>query len=187
MKLRSIKLWLNVITVVALGVLIYISRHQIADTFRGLRDLNWFWLAMIVPLQLANYYAQAMYYKRHLSALGEDVRVRTLFKVALEMNFINHVFPSGGVSGFGYLALRLKKEGVPASKSTLTQVTRHSLTFISFILYLGIALVLLAVFGSASRVMVLISTSIIFLTLIGAMFLLYLISSGARIRVFSAF
>lgn len=187
MNFKSFKLWLNVVTIVALLVLIFFSRTQIANTFRGLFDLNFFWLAFIIPLQLCNYYSIAKFYKTYLWTLGEDVRLRTLFKVALEMNFINNVLPSGGVSGFGYLNMRLRREGVAASKTTLTQVTRYSLTFLSFIIYLGFALFFLAIFGSASRLMVLISTSIIFLVLIGAGILIYLISSSKRITAFTAF
>ena len=63
-----------------------------------------------------------------------------MYKIALELNFVNSIFPSGGGEGFGYLGVRLKKEGVPTSKSTLTLVTRYSLTFVSFIIYLGVAL-----------------------------------------------
>lgn len=187
MKLRSFKLWLNIFTIIALVALIYFSRNQISKTFRGFVDLNLFWMAFIIPLQLLNYFSAAKFYQSYLLTLGEKVNFNTLYKVALEMNFVNNVFPSGGVSGFGYLTTRLRKEGVPASKSTLTQVTRYSLTFLSFIFYLGLALFLLSVFGAASRLMVLISTVIISMVLVGAGLLIYLISSQKRITAFTAF
>lgn len=79
----------------------------------------------------------------YLKNLGEDIRFKELYKVALEMNFVNNVFPSGGVSGFGYFGIRMKSIGVPASKATLTQVMRHTLTFMSFIVYMIIALLFL--------------------------------------------
>jgi len=186
MKFKSFKLWLNIITILALGILIYFSRGQISNTFTGFIDLNLFWMALVVPLQLFNYYSIARFYQSYLHTLGEKLPINVLLKIAFEMNFVNNVFPSGGVSGFGYLGVRLRKEGVPASKSTLTQVTRHSLTFISFVIYLGLALLLLSVFGSASRLMVLISSTIIFLVITGAGLLIYLISSQKRVMSFSA-
>ncbi len=186
MNFKSFKLWLNIVTILALGILIYISRGQISDTFGGFFDLNLFWMAMVVPIQLCNYYSVARFYQTYLESLGEKLPIKTLYRIALEMNFVNNVFPSGGVSGFGYFGVRLRKEGVPASKSTLTQVTRHTLTFISFIIYLGLALLLLSVFGSASRLMVLISSTIIFLVLAGAGLLVYIISSQKRVTSFSA-
>lgn len=186
MKLKSFKFWLNIATILALGLLVYFSRQQISDTFQGFNDLNLFWMFMIIPLQLFGYYSSASFYKGTLETLGEKLPLSMLYKVSLELNFVNSVFPSGGVSGFGYLGSRLRKEGVPASKSTLTLVTRYSLTFMSTIIFLGLALLLLSVVGSASRLMVLICTTIIFLVLIGAGLLIFMISSKQRITKFSA-
>ena len=187
MKLKSFKLWLNIFTFIALGVLIYVSRHQINDAFKQLADLNYFWLLMIIPLQIGNYSSVAKYYQTYLRNLGEKIAFRPLFKIALEMNFVNNVFPSGGVSGFGYFGMRMRSEGVSTSKATLTQVMRHTLTFISFIVYLMAALLILSLFGNASRFMVLVSSSIITLILIATGFVVYIISSANRVKKFIAF
>jgi uncharacterized protein (TIRG00374 family) len=187
MKFTSFKLWLNVVTFLALGFLIYVSCAQIAEAFREFRDLNFFWLVLIIPLQCANYASVAMYYRSYLKNLGEDVRFSRLFKLALEMNFVNNIFPSGGVSGFGYFGVRMQSEGVSASKATLTQVMRHTLTFLSFIVYMALALFILSLFGNASRFMVLVSSSIITLILVGTIVIVYIISSATRVRKFTAF
>lgn len=186
MKLKSFKLWLNVLTIIGLGVLIYVSRSQIFETFKKLADLNFFWLILILPLQVFNYLSVAKFYQSYLKELGENINTKKLYAIALEINFINNVFPSGGVSGFGYLRSRLKRMGVPTSKSTLTQLSRHSLTFLSFIIYLLFAMFLLSLFGNASRLMVFVSLSIIFLVIVGAALLIYLISSASRIKKFVA-
>lgn len=187
MNIKSFKLILNIFTFVALAVLIYFSRHQIADAFRELADLNYFWLLMIIPLQIANYSSVAKYYQTYLRNLGEHLPFKELFKVALEMNFVNNVFPSGGVSGFGYFGLRMKNLGVPTSKATLTQVMRHTLTFMGFIFYMVLALLLLTFVGNASRFIVLASSSIITFILIGTALTVYIISSAQRVKRFTAF
>jgi uncharacterized protein (TIRG00374 family) len=187
MNLTSFKLWLNVVTIAALVALVYVSRHQVVDAFRKMADLNFFWLLMIVPLQIGNHSSVAKYYQTYLRNLGEHVPFRNLFKISLEMNFVNNVLPSGGVSGFAYLGMRLKHEGVSSSKATLTQVMRHTLTFLSFILYLVLALFFLSLFGNASRFMVLVSTSIIGVILLFTVALIYMISSAHRIRKFMTF
>lgn len=184
MNFRSFKVWLNIVTIAALAVLIYFSRTQIGDAFKQMVNLNYYWLLMIVPLQLANYSSVAKYYQTYLKNLGEKVAFKRMLRVALEMNFVNNVFPSGGVSGFGYFGIRMKKEGVQPSRATLTQVMRHTLTFLSFIVYLAIALLILSLFGSASRLMVLISSTIIGIILIGAALIVYIISSSVRIKRF---
>ena len=187
MNIKSIKLALNIGTFVALAVLIYFSRHQIIDAFKELADLNYFWLLLILPLQAGNYSSVAKYYQTYLRNLGVEVPFKNLFKIALEMNFVNNVFPTGGVSGFGYFGVRMKSEGVLASKATLTQVMRHTLTFMSFIVYRVIALLLLSFFGNASRFMVLVSSSIITVILITTGLVVYTISSAQRVKSFTAF
>lgn len=186
MKTKSIKFWVNIITAVALLLAVIFARSQITEAFKTLGSLNLLWLVLIIPIQIGNYISVGKFYQSYLKTLGERIRLKELFKVALEMNFVNNVFPSGGASGFGYLSLRLKKLGVPSSKSALLQTSRHMLTFLSFIVYLLIALLLLSVFGSASRFIVLVATSlssfIIFLTAI----LLYIISDEKRITSFTA-
>ena len=187
MNIKSFKLWLNIITLLALGILIFVSRHQIVDAFKELANLNYFWLLMIIPLQLGNYSAIAKFYQSYLKNLGEKINFVTMFRIALEMNFVNNVFPSGGVSGFGYFGIRMKSEGIPASKATLTQVMRHTLTFMSFIFYLTLALLILSLFGNASRFMVLVSSSIITFILIATALVVYIITSAARIKKFMTF
>lgn len=187
MKIKSFKLWMNIFTIVALLALIILSRQQIAETFEKLADLNYFWLLMIIPMQIGNHYSTGKLYQSYLKTLGEKLSTKSAFKASLEINFVNHVLPSGGVSGFGYLSSRFRKEGIPSSKSTLTQVARHTLTFISFIVYLLLAMFLLSVFGNASRLMILISSGIIFLVIAASGLIVYLISSSERIKAFSAF
>lgn len=184
---RKFKFWLNLITVAALLVLLVIVRKQIADAFKKIPDLNLVALAMIIPIQLLSYYAAAKRYQVTLRALGEEVPVPFLYKVGLEMNLVNQVFPSGGVSGFSYLSLRLKSRGVPTAKSTLTQVIFYSLTFGGFIVYLTVAMLLLAVVGQASRLTVLISATLISLVVFGAIVAVYIISDEKRITSFTAF
>jgi len=187
MKLKSFKLWLNIVTIVALGVLVYVSRQQIIDAFKQMADLNYFWLFLIIPLQLCNYGAIAKYYQTYLRNLGEDVRFKELYKVALELNFVNNVFPTGGVSGFGYFGLRMNSIGVPASKATLTQVMRYTLTFMSFIVYMIIALIFLTFVGDTTRFIVLASSVIISVILVATALIAYIISSSHRVKKFTAF
>lgn len=173
-------------TVLALILLVVFARQQISEAFSTLLELNLLWLLLLIPLQLLNHFSVAKFYQSYLKTLGEKIKTNELFKVSLEMNFVNNVFPSGGVSGFGYLGIRLKKVGVKGSKSTLLQTSRHILTFISFIVYLLIALVLLSAFGSASRFIVMIATSLSFLIIFGALVLMYIVSEESRIKQFTA-
>lgn len=187
MNVKTFKFLFNILTFAALALLIYFARDQIKSAFSNLQSLNFYFLILIIPLQLFNYFATAKFYQHQLKNLGEKVSTKLLYRISLEMNFINNVFPSGGVSGFGYLGLRLRKFGIPGSKSTLLQITRHALTFVSFIVYLTLAMFMLAAFGQASRMTVFAITLVVFLIIIGSGAMVYLISSEQRIKKFTIF
>lgn len=178
------KFWLNIVTFGALAFLIVISWDQIREAFFDLARLNIWVLLLIIPIQLVSYFAIARLYKDFFDAQGERISLKEMYKVALELNFVNHVFPSGGVSGFSYLSIRLKAAGISTSKSTLAQILRFALTFISFILLLLIALVVLAFGKNTSPFIILICSTIIGSTIFGSAVGIFIISKASRIKAF---
>lgn len=181
---KDIKFWLNIFTLFALVGLIVITRHQVMEAFRKLGELNAAALLLMIPLQLANYYAVARLYQDYFKAQGENLPTRTMYSIALELNFVNHVFPSGGVSGFSYLNLRLKQSGIGTAKSALAQLVRFGLTFASFIALLFVGMFILAFRRHTSPLTILIGSSLAFMTLIGVLVGGFIISDEKRIQGF---
>jgi uncharacterized protein (TIRG00374 family) len=181
---RDFKFWVNVATFAALIFLVVISWGAIVDAFKNLATLDTGALLLMIPLQLLNYYAVARLYKDYFKSVGEDLKTRNAYSIALELNFVNHVFPSGGVSGFSYLSLRLKQNGISTAKSTLAQILRFALTFLSFLILIFVGMLILALRRQTSPLTILIASSIAFLTLIGVGVGMYIISSEKRIRAF---
>lgn len=182
--MKNWKLVLNVVTILLLGLAVFLVRDDVVRAFSDLRKINTFALLLIIPLQLQNYAAYAHLYKEFFKILGTKVDFKKLYIITLELNFVNHVFPSGGVSGFSYFSARLKSFGVSAAQSTLTQTMRFVLTFTSFIALLFIGLFLLAIGGSASNMTILITCSLSFLTVFSIAGGVYIISSESRIKKF---
>lgn len=180
----NFKFWVNVFTFIALAFLIILTWDQIKEAFGNLATLNPWVLGLMLPLQLINYYAIAKLYKEFFDAQGSKVKLKEMYKVALELNFVNHVFPSGGVSGFSYLSIRLRSMGIPTSKSTLAQIVRFALTFISFIILLLFGLALLSLGSSTSPFVVLVASTIIFSTIAGSGVGIFIISKPSRIKAF---
>lgn len=182
---RNWKLLLNIATVVLLGITVYFLRKDIAKAVADLGRVHAIFLLMIPAWQALNYSSYTNLYHGFLSILGAKVTKKDMAKVAFEIDFINTVFPSGGVSGFSYFTLRLKGLGVSATQSTMTQTMRFALTFSSYIILLFLGLFMLALGGSASNMTILITCSLAFLTLFGVLAGIYIISSNSRIRSFS--
>lgn len=174
----------TVLTFLALVGTAYALREQVFETIRNLRDANPWPIALLLPLALFNHYNQGRLYQRVFRILGERFRTKAMVRLSLELNFINNVFPSGGVSGFSYLSLRLRKEGVAAGKATLVQIMRFALLFVSFQVLLGVGLVLLAFGGDANSFVMLVAGSLATFLLFGTILVVYIISSKQRINAF---
>jgi uncharacterized protein (TIRG00374 family) len=105
--------------------------------------------------------------------------------MALEMNFVNHVLPSAGVSGVSYMTWRLGKFGVPPGRATMAQVVRFAAGFVSFIVLLAISVLVVTIDGNLNRWIILVSSGLVVVmvgTMIGGV---YLISNRKRIDKFA--
>src|SRR5581483_9457076 len=96
------RFYLTLITFVALAVLVYTLRRQIGDVIKNLGKVNAAALLLLIPLELINYDAYARMYRKLFSILGKEVGYWPMLKFTLELNFVNHILPSGGVSGISY-------------------------------------------------------------------------------------
>src|SRR5664279_5173478 len=101
----------------------------------------------MIPIEFLNYDAYARLYKSLFKTLGEEVEYWPMFRVMLELNFVNHILPSGGVSGISYFGMRLKSQNISTTKSTFVQVMKFLFLYISFLPILVLALFLLAARG----------------------------------------
>ncbi len=175
---------LTLITVAALGGFIYALRNQILNTIRSLDDVNYLILLFMIPLQASHYHFVALFYRRLFRILGERVNYKFLYRTALELNFVNLVFPSGGVSGFSYFSIRMRTKGVTAGRSTLVQTMRFVLLFVAFQILLFFGVILLALDGKASNFMILIAGSLGTLLLVFTVGLGFIVGSKQRIDSF---
>src|ERR1700742_1517684 len=103
---RRWKVILNVLTLLALFVLIYALRKDLLDTLKNLARVNAWALIFMVPIEIWNYDAQTRLYRSLFGLVGNKLDYKFLYKTSLELNFINNVFPSGGVTGISYFGVR---------------------------------------------------------------------------------
>lgn len=180
------KLILNIATFLALLLIIFFARDNIANVFVHMSDLNALILLLMLPAQFLVYFCYAKIFYYFFNATGTNISFKQLVAPMIELNFVNHVFPSGGLSGFSYLTLRLKPYGVSVARSTLSQLARFSFMFIAFIGLLLIALILLAAEGHTSSLVVLAVSAMTFSMLFLTAILLFVIGSRHRIALFTS-
>lgn len=179
---RRWKLILNILTVIALLALVYAIRHQLVDTLSNLARVHASVLLLLIPLQLLNYHAQTKMYQGMFAMLGNKLRYKFLFRTALELNFVNQVFPSGGAAGISYFGVRMRNGEITGGRATLIQIMKLGLLFLSFEVLLLVGLFLLALGNQANDVVILVTSSISTLMVVGTLAFMAIIGSRKRIH-----
>lgn len=181
------KLIVTLITFAALGLLIFAVRDQIAITIENLKKVNSWPILLMIPLQIINYDAYTRMYRDILVLLDEKISYKSMFGVQLELNFVNHILPSGGISGFSYFSVRMREYGVTAGKSTLVQFMRFILIFISFQALLILGVFMLAFSGQVNNFVLLIAGGLITFLIVSTVMIAFVLGSKQRVKSFSLY
>lgn len=178
---------ISLITLLLLAIVLFTARHEIAVAWELISHVNVWILALLIPMQALVYFAagEMMFtYLRGKHAIRNIPRL-TLTRMALELNFVNHILPSGGVSGISYMSWRLGKYGVPPGRATMSQIVRYTAGFLAFLTLLLISVVLITLDSGVDRFIILVSSvlasTIVFFILFG----IYIISSSTRLGGFA--
>lgn len=162
MKSKRLKIILNLVTLLILGLVIYSARDDLRGVVDELENANLYWLLLFLPLQVINYHAYARMYQETFNLLGEKVGYWDMYKLSTELSFVNYVFPSAGISGFGYFSLRMRSFGVRGARSTMAQTIRWGIVLASFIPVLALGVLLLALTNDVSNIVVLAASGLSF-------------------------
>ena len=136
-------------TLVLVAVIIWAARDSLASSIDYLRHLNIWVLLFLIPEQLYMYYAAGQMYFAYLRAKGNaKISGWKLMRVSLEINFMNHIIPSGGVAGLGYLVWRLKEWRISAGQATFMHVLRYAIAAVTTTVQMWIVMVILAIMGN---------------------------------------
>lgn len=187
MKL-SFRGWLTIITLVLLTIVIIAAWPEIKKAWALLGQVDLWILALLIPVQFLSYYATGGMIFSYLRSKGNLKEQSHWFttRLALELNFVNHILPSGGAAGFSYLAWILSKFKVSVSRSTMSQIIRFVMTFVSFVVLLVVAIIVLAFTGHLDRITIFIAIGLAAAAIGGIFILVWLIKSNERLRNFSA-
>lgn len=174
--------WLNLVTIVLMCLILFLARDDLKAAWHLLGQVNLWILSLVLPVQFISYYAGGAMIFSYLRPKGDLKNVSNIeaTKMALELNFVNHVLPSGGVSGVSYMTWRLSKLGVAIGRATLAQVVKFAATFGAFVVLLAISVLLITLDGSINRLTILVSCGLIGIILIGLIVVGYAIGSKAR-------
>lgn len=159
----------------------YSARGSLEHAWQLLGHVNVPILLAVVPIVMISYFASGEMIFSYLrqKKLISHLNPFRLMRVSLELNFVNHVLPSGGASGVAYLNWRMGKFGVPVARATMAQAVRYVAGFMAATVMLGVALVVVTADGTVNRLIILMSALLVILML-GATFALYFLVSSRR-------
>lgn len=181
---RRWKLLVNILTIIALVVFVVAIRGQIVGTFRNLFRVHFWWLLLMLPVEFLNYDAQARLYRGLFDITGHNLGYWRLFGVSLELNFVNNVFPSGGVTGISYFGMRMRGGGISGAKATVVHLLKLVLLFLSFEVLIVLGLFFLAAEGRMNNLVLLLAGMLSTLMVVGTAAFAFIIGSERRIAGF---
>jgi len=186
-KKLGARFWLNVIAIILVIVVLFFSRDQLVEAWKNMENANLWILLLLAPVQILSYYAKGMGIFSYLRGRGKllKTRRRTMAAMALELNFVNHVFPSGGISGASYMIWRLGKKGICAGQATMSQIVQYLATMVAYIILLMIALIVVAITNDASNFVVQLSATFVTAIIFVIFFASYLINDRQRLKSFA--
>ncbi len=182
----SFRAWLSIVTFGLIAIIVYLARHELWHAWQLLGHVNVWILLLLIPGQILVYYASGEMIFSYLRAKNsiENVPPLVLARLSLEMNFVNHILPSGGVSGVSYMNWRLGKYGVSSGRATMAQVVRFAMGFVAFMTLLALAVLVVTLDGSINRWIILMSSALVSLMVAAIVAGVYLFSSKNRMAAF---
>lgn len=178
------KLLLNIVTIVALAILLFAIWDSIVETFEEITHVKIWALLLIIPLIIWKYDVQARLYRALFKLVGNTFSYRHMYETALELNFVNTVFPSGGVSGISYYGVRMRSDNVSAGRATLVQIMKLVLQFLSFEILLAVGLLALAIGGDVNVFLFMLTVMLATLLAVFTGLMAYILGKKRRIENF---
>lgn len=178
---------LNVLTGLIIAILLYTLRHDISRAWGLLERVDIWILLLILPLQFLSYYAGGAAIFSYLRQRGQVVKVPFWDKarMALELNFVNHILPTAGVSGLSYMSWRLSRLGVSSGRATLAQMVRLAMSLLAFVALLVVAVVFVTLDTGVSRITILMSSALVTALIISILVVWFVLDQPNRLGSFS--
>lgn len=179
----SFRSTVTLITLVLLAIVVYFGWPHIEKAWVLMSAVNPWVFVLIIPIQIISYYTIGEVVFSYLRQKGDlkDASGFLMTRIALESNFVDHIVPVPAAAGFSFLGWRLHHLGVKTSRSTMAQIIRYMLIFITFVTLIFVSVVILFFDHKVNKNMVFMSLSFILLAVIVVSFLVYVIKSKRRL------
>ena len=159
----SLRTGISIATFVLIVVILFFSRRELHHAWGLVGTVDWWVLLALVPVIMIGYLAAGEMTFSYLRQKGliKKISIWTQMRISLELNFVNHILPSGGVSGVSYMNWRLGKYGVSTGKATMAQGVRYVSGFAAMVTLLMVAVFWVTMDGTVNRWIILMSSMLV--------------------------
>lgn len=149
----SFRTILSLLTFVLILYVVYANFDDIKEAISHLGETNILILIMLIPEQLFMYYCCGQMFFSYMAAKKDAKKISpwTLMQVSLELNFVNHAVPAGGLGGLGYITWRLKPFGATPGQASFMYVLRYVITICANQLQTIVAIACLLAFSTVPK------------------------------------
>lgn len=184
----SFRSLLSVVTIILIAVVLYGARHSLVRAWELIAEVDLWILLLVVPTVLISYFATGGMIFSYLrqKKLINHLSVLKMMRISLELNFVNHVLPSGGASGVAYFNWRLGKLGINGARSTMAQAVRYIAGFVAATIMLCGGLLVVTIDGTVNRWLILMSAALIISMVVGTFVLYFAVSNKRRVGKFAS-
>lgn len=146
----SFRTILSILTLVLIIYVVYSNWNDIREAVSHIGETNILILLLLIPEQLFMYFCCGQMFFSYMRAKKDAQKISpwTLMRVSLELNFVNHAVPAGGLGGLGYITWRLKPFGATAGQSSFMYILRYIITICANQLQTIVAIIALLLFGT---------------------------------------
>lgn len=180
----SFRTILSVLTFILILYVVYANFSDIKEAISHIGETNILILILLIPEQLFMYFCCGQMFFSYMRAKKDAKAVSpwTLMRVSLELNFVNHAVPAGGLGGLGYITWRLKPFGATAGQSSFMYILRYVITICANQLQTIIAIIALLLFGAvpATGAWVIGFTALLSVGIIAAIAIIIAIASSKK-------
>lgn len=180
----SLRTGISMATFALIVVVLFLSRRELRHAWHLVGRIDWWVLLAMVPVIMIGYLASGEMTFSYLRQKGliKKIGVWTQMRISLELNFVNHILPSGGVSGVSYMNWRLGKYGVSTGKATIAQGVRYVSGFAAMVTLLMVAVFWVTIDGTVNRWIILMSSMLVTLMILAIVGSGFLFSNVARMH-----
>ena len=134
---------LSVVTLLLVAFVVWQAWPQLTETIGcvvggacpegGHFSINLLIVLLLIPEQLFMYFSAGQIFFSYMKAkkTTDSMSSWALARISFELNFVNHAVPSGGVSGLGYIAWRLREFGATAGQVSFMYLLRYTITILA--------------------------------------------------------